>query len=101
MINTITRPTRPLRDHRAQSAHRHTHQLRRGWRAVRRIDGWRNRRQSEGRGFRQYRNRSQSSLSRWRSLTIFSFRGDGLKPSEIKAKRNKSTVRTGDGLTER
>ena len=33
-------------------------------------------------------------------VTIFSFRGDGLKPSEIKAKRNKSTVRTGDGLTE-
>ena len=34
-------------------------------------------------------------------LTIFSCKGEGLKPSEIKAKRNKSTVRVGDGLTER
>ena len=34
-------------------------------------------------------------------LTIFSCKGEGLKPAEIKAKRNKSTVRVGDGLTER
>ena len=33
-------------------------------------------------------------------LTIFSCKGEGLKPADIKAKRGKSTVRVGDGLTE-